>query len=196
MAKCSSQVTSDNIDINKEILSGLGTFHATQIAALRTAEEENKVDQHIDTSSHRNTDFPSDLHDLQQAYMTTDKPQPVIQGSFETKWYELDQTLIRKSSKQDLLWIVSHLCQENPQLQQVLAWSSFNQILIRVVRNNSYWSTWTVILRCLAMTELINGKYTVITVDKAPYCKTKMLRGTETDKCKSLVLMLGGCHTQ
>ena len=191
MAKCSSQVTSDNIGINEEILSGLGTFHATHIAALRTAEEETKVDQHIDTSSHRNTDleFPSDLHDLQQAYMTTDKPQPVIQGS-------LDQTLIRKSSKQDLLWIVSHLRQENSQLQQVLAWSIFNQILTRVVRNNSYWSTWTVILRCLAMTELINGKYTVITVDKAPYYKTKMIRGTETDKCKSLVLMLGGCHTQ
>ena len=121
MAKCSFQATSDNIGINEETLSGLGTFHATQIAALRTAEEEEtKVDLHIDTSSHRNTDLEF-LSDLQQAYMTTDKPQPVIQGSLETKWYELDQTLIRESSKQDLLWIISHLSQENPQLQQVLA---------------------------------------------------------------------------
>ena len=31
----------DNIDINKETLSGMGTFHATQVAAFRQKEEED-----------------------------------------------------------------------------------------------------------------------------------------------------------
>ena len=29
----------DNIDINEETLSGMGTFHATQVAAFRRKEE-------------------------------------------------------------------------------------------------------------------------------------------------------------
>ena len=124
---------------------------------------------HIDTSIKRNTDleFPSDFHDLQQADMITDNPEPVIQGPLETKWYEPDQTLTRESSKKDLLWILSRLHQENPELQQVPGWSGFNQMFDRssqiptvigtlpVIKATAHKfdTLWAVILRCLAMTE-------------------------------------------
>jgi hypothetical protein len=58
----------DNIDINEETLSGMGTFHATQFAALRRMEEgEPKMKVQITPRAERqlNLDVPSELNELQ-----------------------------------------------------------------------------------------------------------------------------------
>ena len=73
----------DNIDINEETLSGMGTFHATQFAALRRMEEsEPKIKVQITPRAERqlNLDVPSELHELKKVELESDKHEPVIQG--------------------------------------------------------------------------------------------------------------------
>ena len=47
----------DNIDINEETLSGMGTFHATQAAAFRRKEEEGAMDIELSPKSERRLDL-------------------------------------------------------------------------------------------------------------------------------------------
>lgn len=60
----------DNIiNINEETLSGMGTFHATQYAALRRVEDgKPKIDVQISPKSDRklNLKIPSEWHELQE----------------------------------------------------------------------------------------------------------------------------------
>lgn len=47
----------DNIDINEETLNGMGTFHATQVAAFRRKEEgEPAMDIELSPKSERRLD--------------------------------------------------------------------------------------------------------------------------------------------
>ena len=60
----------DNIDINEETLSGMGTFHATQSAAFRRInEEERKGHLNINLTGSRILNAPSDLHQLEPVNM-------------------------------------------------------------------------------------------------------------------------------
>ena len=57
---------------------------------------------------------------------------------------------------------------------------------------------WTVILRGKAMTRLRNEKYTctVVTMDEGLYNKAKMLQWAKMEEFKSVIVVLGGFHTQ
>lgn len=55
----------DNIDNNEETLSGMGTFHATQSAALRRMDKEQQKEQlqtNPTTNRNLNRQTPTDLH--------------------------------------------------------------------------------------------------------------------------------------
>ena len=102
----------DNIDINEEILSGMGTFHATQITTLRRKnEEEAKVDLEIAPNSSRklNLEIPSELYELQQEDKGTEKPEPVMNEPVLIEWYEPDKNLIKKTFMKELAWLLSCL---------------------------------------------------------------------------------------
>ena len=72
----------DNIDINEETLSGMGTFHATQVAAFRRKEEgEPAMNFELSPKSERRLDLqvPSELHELTDLSLDNKKPEPELQ---------------------------------------------------------------------------------------------------------------------
>jgi hypothetical protein len=191
----------------------MGTFHATQFAALRRMEEgEPKMKVQITPRAERqlNLDVPSEIHELKKVELESDKPEPVIQGTVSTEWYSPDQLTMDESFEKDLAWILTRLVQLRPEVQQVPGWSGFNQLLSTNVSQptivgplpiinapaHEFDTLWTVILQCQAMTKLREGKYTVITMDEALYNKAKMLQWEKTEEFKNVVIMLGGFHTQ
>ena len=71
----------DNIDINEETLNGMGTFHATQVAAFRRKEEgEPAMDIELSPKSERRLDVqvPSELHELTDLSLDNKKPEPQL----------------------------------------------------------------------------------------------------------------------
>lgn len=203
----------DNIDINEETLSGMGTFHATQSAALRRMDKEKqRGNLQINPTTNRNLDLqtPTDLHQLESVDMVSEKPELVIPNAVMESWYEPDKRKIEDSYKKDLVWILSRMVQQQPEVQTVPGWSGFNQLLSKsddqptivgplpIVNApaHEFETLWTVILKCQTMTHLRHGRYSVITLDEALYCKAKMLQWSKTAECKDLIIMLGGFHAQ
>lgn len=87
----------DNIDINEELLSGMGTFHATQIAAFRRKDEnEPKMDLEILLKSERKLDlqFPSELQELGELSLYNKKPEPNLVKPVVLDWYSPDINLV------------------------------------------------------------------------------------------------------
>ena len=203
----------DNIDINEETLSGMGTFHATQSAALRRkADGESTMDIQVSPQSARRLDLevPSELHELSEISLENKKPEPVIEEPVEEGWYTPIQEKIDESYKKELAWILGRLAQQQPELQKLPGWSGFNQLLsnndpevtivgplpILNAPAHEFESLWTIILRCQAMTRLRSGKYTVVTMDEGLYNKAKMLQWAKMEELKSVIIVLGGFHTQ
>lgn len=75
----------DNIDINEETLSGMGTFHATQAAAFRQmGDDESTMDIQISPKSARRLDLEAaELHEISDVYLENTKPEPVIEETIE-----------------------------------------------------------------------------------------------------------------
>jgi hypothetical protein len=189
----------------------MDSFHATQYAALRRkAPNEPNMSIHIKPSSDRtlNLNVPSELNELQDANMTTDKPEPVMQRNVQVEWYEPDQESIDTASSLDMAWIITR--QQQPENQHIPAWSGFNQ---KVSKNDSpqtevgplpiinapahdFDTIWTVVKKCEAMTKQLHGIHTVITFDEALYSKAKLLQWEKAEECKDFVIMLGGFHAQ
>ena len=161
----------DNIDINEETLSGMGTFHATQVAAFRRKEEgEPAVDIELSPKSERRLDLqvPSELHELTDLSLDNKKPEPELQETVLSEWYTPDSSLIDESYKKDLAWILGRLHEQQPELQSIPGWTDFNQLLstekpqVTVVGPlpivnapaHEFETLWTVILRCKAMTHI------------------------------------------
>ena len=203
----------DNIDINEETLSGMGTFHATQVAALRRkVEGEPAVDIQVTPKSERRLDVhvPSELHELSELCLENKKPEPKMEGTVTEEWYDPDINKINESYKKELAWILSRLAHQQPELQKIPGWSGFNQLLstdesqvtivgpLPIVNApaHEFETLWTVILRCKAMTRVRNGKYTVVTMDEGLYYKAKMLQWEKTEEFKNVIFILGGFHTQ
>lgn len=203
----------DNIDMNEETLSGKGTFHATQCTALRRSsanEQQSNLQIPITSTRKLALEIPSELHELQQATMVQDKPEPVEKGSISQDWYSPDNNVVDSALKKDLIWLLCRLKEQIPEIQNIPGWSGFNQLLESQKREltvvgplpiinapaHDYDTLWTMIVRCLAMSKLLQGKFTVITMDEALYCKAKMLQWSNVPACRNLVLMLGGFHTQ
>ena len=201
----------DNIDINEETLSGMGTFHATQSAAFRRMnEEERKGHLNINLTGSRILNAPSDLHQLEPVNIVNEKPEPVFPIVTKESWYKPDRRLIDDAFKKDLAWILTRMAQQRPEVQTIPGWTGFNQALSKSDEKptvvgplpivnapaHEFETLWTVILKCQAMTHLRHGLYSVITLDEALYCKAKMIQWSKSAECKNLVIMLGGFHAQ
>ena len=201
----------DNIDINEETLSGMGTFHATQSAAFRRMnEEERKGHLNINLTGSRILNASSDLHQLEPVNMVNEKPEPVFPIVTKESWYKPDRRLIDDAFKKDLAWILTRMAQQQPEVQTIPGWTGFNQALSKSDEKptvvgplpivnapaHEFETLWTVILKCQAMTHLRQGLYNVITLDEALYCKAKMIQWSKSAECKNLVIMLGGFHAQ
>ncbi|KAL9979291.1 hypothetical protein ACROYT_G016935 [Oculina patagonica] len=194
--RCYTRYAVDNIDINEETLSGMGTFHATQFAALRRKnEEEPKVDLKIVPNSSRklNLEIPSELHELQQVDIRAGKPEPVMNEPVVAEWYEPDKTLIKETFRKKLAWILSRLVKQQSEVQRVPGWTGFNHLLSK----NDPQPTIIGPLPILnAAAHEFDTLWTVILKYEALYNKAKMLQWTRTEECKDVVIMLGGFHTQ
>lgn len=203
----------DNIDINEETLSGMGTFHATQVAAFRRKEEgEPAMDIELSPKSERRLDVqvPSELHELADLSLDNKKPEPELQKTVVSEWYTPDSSLISEYYKKDQNCILGRLHEQKPELQSIPGWTGFNQLLATVnpqvtvvgplpivnAPAHEFETLWTVILRCKAMTHLRNGKFTVITMDEGLYNKAKILQWGKTQVLKDVIIVLGGFHTQ
>ncbi|KAK2554918.1 hypothetical protein P5673_023601 [Acropora cervicornis] len=202
----------DNIDINEETLSGMGTFHAPQVAAFRRkGDDKLPMDIRIIPKSARRLDLEvPQLHELSQISLENKKPEPVLEEPVEEGWYKPIQEKIDESYEKELAWILGLLVHQQPELQKIPGWSGFSQLLssnqhqVKMVGllpivnapAHEYETLWTVILRCKAMTRLRNGKYTVITMDEGLYNKAKMLQWPKTEEFKNVIVVLGGFHTQ
>lgn len=203
----------DNIDINEETLNGMGTFHATQVAAFRRKEEgEPAMDIELSPKSERRLDVqvPSELHELADLSLDNKKPEPELQKTVVSEWYTPDSSLISEYYKKDQACILGRLHEQKPELQSIPGWTGFNQLLATVnpqvtvvgplpivnAPAHEFETLWTVILRCKAMTHLRNGKFTVITMDEGLYNKAKILQWGKTQVLKDVIIVLGGFHTQ
>ena len=113
----------DNIDINEETLSGMGTFHATQVAAFRRkVDRELEMNIQVTPKSERRLDLqvPSEQHELNsEISLENKKPEPQMEGTVIEEWYEPDKNKIDESYKKELAWILSRLVQQQPELQKI-----------------------------------------------------------------------------
>ena len=131
----------DNIDINEETLNGMGTFHATQVAAFRRKEEgEPAMDIELSTKSDWRLDVqvPSELHELIDLSLDNKKPEPELQKTVVSEWYTPDSSLIEESYRKDLAWILGRLHEQNlnsSQYQGGLVSNSF----CRLLNHKSQW---------------------------------------------------------
>ena len=124
-----------DIDINEETLNGMGTFHATQVAAFRRKEEgEPAMDIELSPKSERRLDVqvPSELHELADLSLDNKKPEPELQKTVVSEWYTPDSSLINEYYKKDLAWILGRLHEQKPELQSIPGWTGFNQLLATV----------------------------------------------------------------
>ena len=81
----------------------MGTFHATQSAAFRRMnEEERKGHLNINLTGSRILNAPSDLHQLEPVNMVNEKPEPVFPIVTKESWYKPDRRLIDDAFKKDL----------------------------------------------------------------------------------------------
>ena len=95
----------DNIDINEETLSGMGTFHATQYAVLRPkAASQSKTDLHIHPCSSNTLKVPEDFNKLENAHMTSGKPEPFFPARVDQQFFEPDRQEIADASAMDI-WL-------------------------------------------------------------------------------------------
>ncbi|XP_068719558.1 uncharacterized protein [Montipora capricornis] len=94
-----TRYTVDNIDINEETLSGMGTFHATQVSAFRRkGDDKLPMDTRVIPKSARRLDFEvPQLHELCQVSLEKTKPEPVIEEPVEKAWYKPVQEKIDES---------------------------------------------------------------------------------------------------
>ena len=201
----------DNIDINEETLSGMGTFHATQVAAFRRKEEGEDVGTEVLVSPklvrRMDAELPKQIHELEEIVVKK-KPEPVNQEAKED-WYQSDKNKIKESNKKELSWLLGRLSQQRPELQKIPGWSGFNQLTtgkelpevtivgpLPIVNApaHEYETLWTVLRRCQAMTALRGGIYTVVTMDEGLYNKAKMLQWEKTEHLKNVVLVLVSTH--
>ena len=103
----------DNIDINEETLNGMGTFHATQVAAFRQKEEgEPAMDIELSPKSEMRLDVqvPSELHELADLSLDNKKPEPELQNTVVSEWYTPDSSLINEYYKKDQACIHMVVC--------------------------------------------------------------------------------------
>ena len=123
----------------------------------------------------------------------------MIEEPVEEGWYKPVQEKIDESYKKELPWILSHLLHQQPEL---LLSSNQHQVTmvgplpIMNAPAHKFETLWTVILRCKAMTRLRNGKYTVVTMDEGLYNKAKLLQWAKMEEFMSVIVVLGGFHTQ
>ena len=85
----------DNIDIKEETLSGMSTFHANQVAALRRkVDGERAMDIQVAPKSERHLDLqvPSELHELSEICLEKRKREPEIEGIVIEAWYQPNMT--------------------------------------------------------------------------------------------------------
>ena len=134
----------------------------------------------------------------------------MIEEPVEEAWYKPVEEKIDESYKKEFAWILCRLVHQQPELQKILGWSNFNQLLSSNQRQvtmvsplpivtapaHEFETLWTAILRCKTMTRLRNGKYTVVTMDDGLYNKAKMLQWAKTEEFKSVIVVLEGFHTQ
>ena len=72
---------------------------------------------------------PSDFHELTDLSLDKRKPEPELQETVLSEWYTPDSSLIDESYKKDLAWILGRLHEQQPELQSIPGWTSFNQLL-------------------------------------------------------------------
>ena len=198
----------DNIDINEETLSGMGTFHATQYAVLRPkAASQSKTDLHIHPCSSNTLKVPEDFNKLENAHMTSGKPEPFFPARVDQQFFEPDRQEIADASAMDMAWVLGR---QQQSVTNIPGWSGFNQkystndspqteigpLPIINAPAHDFDTIWTVITKCQAITEQLRETYTVITFDEQLYCKAKMLQWQKKDDTTDLVIMLGSFHTQ
>ena len=98
----------------------------------------------------------------------------------------------------------------NPNEQKIPFWTGFNQIVsekssevttvgyLPILNASAHDNDtlWTVILRCIKLSEILNqGQTAVLTLDKQLYCKANMLQWSIADATRSVLLSLGSFHT-
>ena len=125
-----TRYAADNIDINEETLSGMGTFHATQAAAFQQmGDVEWTMDIQVSPKSARHLDLEAaELHQISDVYLENTKPEPEIEETIEEGWYRPIQEKIDESYK-ELSWILSRLVHQQPKQQKIPGWSGFNKVL-------------------------------------------------------------------
>ena len=91
----------------------MGTFHATQSAAFRRMNEEERGGHlNINLTAKRILKAPSDLHQLESVNMVSEKPESVLSNVVKESWYAPDRQLIDDAFKEDLAWILSRMAQQ------------------------------------------------------------------------------------
>lgn len=156
----------------------------------------------------RSVKVPEDFMALQEAPIENEKQEPVFPVPVLEDMFNTDKTDQVKEFAKDLAWF---LCRESNRIDQTIpGWSGFNQKFtfshkettaignMPIIKSpaHEYDTLWTVINKCMGMTQKLCQMYTVITFDEQLYCKAKMLQWARTDHCKTLVVLLGGFHIQ
>ncbi len=205
----------DNIDIIEETLDGKGTFHATQMVAYQHPSETNKPEGDIKSlpiGDDKCLKVPHDFQELCDPPHSATRPNPTYAAEqVKQEWFDADtySEVRNEADAKDLAWALCR--QHNPGNQIVPAWTGFNQVIAQgndaenittvgfmpIINAPAHEPStmWTVLLRCLKVSEKINpGCSTVLTVDQQLYCKAKELQWANQEFLAPVVIKLGSFH--
>ena len=200
----------DSIDIIEETLDGKGTFHASQSAIFVTPDETNEEASMQVEFSKKVQKIPQELQILKQAGIGSPQPEPVFWKNLDISIFQPQEDVRYLAVVKDTAWLICKAI--NDKEQHIPAWTGFNQALdekgkdvpVTIIGHlpiinapaHDYDVLWTVMGKCMAITEKLGQDFCVLTLDEQLYSKAKLLQWFKKEECEKMILMLGGFHTQ
>ena len=199
--------TADNIDISDASLDGKNTFHATQFAAWQRGPSSDLLLDDLKPSKNSTLNIPDVMDTLIPVNVIEGKSEPIFTEDVQEEWFnqvtEVSQ-VAEEAAATDMAFIMKR-AQENPKS----SWSAFNQSVSEVnpeVTTVGYMpiiqapaheldTLNTVVRRCLHVSQALEQRYVVLTVDEALYCKLMELKWSIPEYKELLIPRLGGLHT-
>ena len=202
-----TQYAADNIDVLEDTLDGTESFHATQIAAFQRGPASNETQHELPVGRKRTVDnVPHAFHERARAPQSNKKPKPIFCSTIPEGEFHLNSACKLNQESNTYAWLVARACTNDT--LNIPAWSGFQELILSSNETMSITgfmplinapaheldTIWEVFRRCKQVSFVLGLQHTVITFDKALYCKAKELVWLRPDECRDIVLRLGSFH--
>ena len=200
--------SADNIDINEGTLDGRTTFHATQMAVWQRGPPSGSLLDGIRLSSNDTVNVPNAMIELIPVATSLKRiSQPPLKEKNKKEWFDgsiEESTSAARAQAADTAFMLQRQSQDPKP-----SWTEFNQkhstvdpamttvgyLPIIQAPAHDIDTLNTVVRRALHITQALEQKYVVLSVDEALFPKLMELKWSVPEYENILIPRLGGLHT-